>query len=490
MRQYALVVASLRKAIAGAPNRSYYVALAEMYLDVECPLAARACADAALSLNPSSPTARLAIAAADRLQGRDDLAFANVRAALSCASSRRTMALAQLRLADLYVDHASRDEMIKCCIRAAELDPTNVLPYFRLAHAGYYSERSHPHFDAMERLCRSRRLGREPRATIHFALGFAYDQHAHYEAAFSHFKRANDLRSPKFDARSAIRDVDRRVKAYALDRIEDLSRYGSQDDRLIVVVGMPRSGTTLVEQILDSHPQVAGLGERPEFFESTRAITRELAWARRPYPECLEYLTADSVQRVSQQTLSSLTEAVPSGARRVVTKRPGDFLDIGLIRILFPRATIIHCRRHPVDTCLSCYMQHFDEVPYASRLTHLEAYYKQYTRVMDHWNSVPEALRIIDVCYEELVQSPDSSIPMLLDACNLARDDRCFEFFKNARPVATSSVWQVRRPIYKHSVGRWKHYAPFLGPLIRLLPDDHLSRNGRLRPCVFAPGQS
>lgn len=472
--RYALAIDSLREAASATPAApSNWRALAGIYAELKYPQAARHCADAALRARPADAGAHVALAAAHRIEGCDDSALAELRFALSCPCSRRMSAVAYLKLADLYMDRADRDEMIACCLRAIEQDPTASLAYFQLAHAGYYTDHAYAHLETMERHCRNAHLAPDERANFHFALGFAYDQHDCYERAFYHFTRGNGLAKRHFDPRRAMQDVDRRINVFTAERIQDLSRYGSQDDRLIVVAGMPRSGTTLVEQILDSHTQIVGLGERSEIFDATEAFARELSWTGKPYPECIAYLTSDVIERVSRQMLASLRRGA-TNARRIVTKRPDDFAEFGLMRILFPRATLVHCRRHPVDTCLSCFMQNFREVPYASRLTHLEAYYRGYRRLMQHWMSLPGGRKIHEILYEELVFTPDSAIRSLLDACDVPNEDACVTFFKNTRPVGTASVWQVRQPIYTRSVGRWRHYAPFLGPLLRLLPDGQV----------------
>jgi hypothetical protein len=322
----------------------------------------------------------------------------------------------------------------------------------------------HPHIGRMELLVRDHRTPRESKARLHFALGLIYDRQGRWEEAFSHITRANKCREKRFRPRAASSEADRRIAAFSSERINELSRHGSQSDAVVFVVGMPRSGTTLIEQVLDAHPDITGLGERLDIYDAVRTVAERLRWARTEYPECLEFLSPEIIEGLSEEILGAFMKAAP-GARRVVTKRPNDFWELGFIHILFPRARIIHCRRHPADTCLSCYMQDFLEIPYASRLEHLAAYYRQYERIMSHWYHTIPPHTIYPIEYEQMVSDSHTSILDVLKACGVEYSEECLAFFTNTRQIKTASMWQVREPIYKRSVGRWKNYQQFLGPL-------------------------
>jgi hypothetical protein len=232
---------------------------------------------------------------------------------------------------------------------------------------------------------------------------------------------------------------------------------------------MPRSGTTLVEAILASHPQVHGAGELDDVFLMRQEL-HAASDAGKPYPYCLESVSAQTLDQVAGRHLARL-EALAPGAARVTDKMPQNFLNLGMIDLLFPGARVIHCARSPLDTCLSIYFQQFmQHHVYASDLENIGLYYREYRRLMHHWRA---ALRIpmIEVNYEDLTEHPEASIRRLLDFCGLPWDDRCLRHHETGRVAKTFSYSQVRQPIYQTSVARWKRYEKHLDPLIRTLGD-------------------
>lgn len=228
---------------------------------------------------------------------------------------------------------------------------------------------------------------------------------------------------------------------------------------------MPRSGTTLVEQILASHPEVFGAGELTDMQDLLRQLTETSATSL-PYPECLTLIDGTVVARLADDYLARLRELSPD-APRVTDKLPSNFWHLGIIAVLFPHARIIHCMRDPMDVCLSCYFQDFDGYqPFAYDLTDLGQYYTQYERVMAHWREVLP-VPILDVRYEELIADTEYVARGMIAYCDLNWDEACLAFHETDRPVLTSSQWQVRLPAYTSSIGRWKHYDLHLGPLKR-----------------------
>jgi hypothetical protein len=219
--------------------------------------------------------------------------------------------------------------------------------------------------------------------------------------------------------------------------IAALSRSGCQDYAPIFVVGMPRSGTTLVEQILSCHSAVCGLGEREDIDLVVASMRSQLA-SKLQYPACLIGASRERIHIVARSLAQRLKAEVGSD-RRPITKRPEDFWDLGLIAILFPKARIVHCQRDPIDTCLSCYMQNFAQIPFATSLSTLVEVYRLYQRIMQHWRATLPTSAIYELSYETFVRQPEESVRKLTDFCGIPFEDTCVRFHENHRPVQTVS---------------------------------------------------
>jgi hypothetical protein len=230
----------------------------------------------------------------------------------------------------------------------------------------------------------------------------------------------------------------------------------------VFILGMPRSGTTLVEQIVSSHPDVAAGGELPFWVE------RGAAWDA----DEIDPLSADGAARIAAD-YSAVLDGISTAAARVTDKLTFNFLWVGMIHALFPNAAIIHCRRHPVDTCLSIYTNLFQTpMPFAAERRNLVHCYREYLRLMAHWRAVLPADRFLEVDHEALVGDPDSVTRRIVAFCGLDWDDACLRPELNERPVRTSSLWQVRQPINRSRLERWRRYEPWLGELRELLPGE------------------
>jgi Sulfotransferase family len=230
-----------------------------------------------------------------------------------------------------------------------------------------------------------------------------------------------------------------------------------------------RSGTTLAEQILASHPRVHGAGELPIVGTLINSLPQRLGTTE-SFPEVMAKLDATVTRQVAEAHARLLQEH-GGAAERVIDKLPGNYLNLGFIATLFPKARIIHCRRDPVDTCLSNYIQNYQgSIPYARDLVHLGRYYRAYARLMAHWAKVLP-VPIFELQYEEMTAGPEALSRRLIAFCGLEWDERCLRFHETQRVVRTASVLQVRQPIYRSSVGRWKRYEAFLQPLTETLGD-------------------
>jgi tetratricopeptide (TPR) repeat protein len=302
---------------------------------------------------------------------------------------------------------------------------------------------------------------------VRLALGKVHDRLGAYDSAFAHVRRANELRPSRFSPREYAGLVDALIRAFDHEFLLARPRAGHRSTRPIFVVGMPRSGTSLVEQILASHPHVFGAGELPDIGRFIGELARG-GGTQPAYPRSLAGITQARVDRFADRYLKTLA-ALDRDAARVVDKMPQNFQHLGVIALLFPGARVVHCRRNPRDTCLSIYFQPFgDHYAYANDLEHLGLYYRQYQRLMAHWRAVLD-LPLLEVDYEELVANQEAESRRLIEFAGLPWDDRCLSFHQTRRTVVTCSYDQVRQPLYSSSVGRWRHYRTHLGPLLEAL---------------------
>ncbi len=300
------------------------------------------------------------------------------------------------------------------------------------------------------------------RCYLHFAAGKVHDDWQDYDQAFSHYQQGNQLVEANYDAVGHEQAISDLINAFTPHLFQTLAGSGQVTHQPIFIIGMPRSGTTLVERILASHPQVQAVGELPDIASIAKTLPHHAQGGS--YPSCIAQLPAGVFAGFGGAYLKRVTTLAPS-ALRTVDKAPRNFLDLGLIHLLFPHATLIHCCRHPLDTCLSCYFQKFrQDHPYSYALDTLGHYYRQYERLMQHYyTALPHP--IFDVQYERLIQDPEATCRALLQFCQLPWDPNCLQFHRAQGSVTTASSWQVRQPLYQRSVQRWHHYEVYLDPL-------------------------
>lgn len=302
------------------------------------------------------------------------------------------------------------------------------------------------------------------RASLHFAAANLLDHLGHYEQAFSHAATAHSLVGLRYDralvelvANSAIDYFDRKT-------LRRLPRAAEREPVLVFIVGMARSGTSLIEQILASHPAVYGGGESDRIYRLWESVVRRLSQPNLPLHHSLDRLTPDVANALAVEFLAPLGALAPS-ASRVTDKTPTNAVHLGLIATLFPNARFIYSRRDPLDTGISCYLTDFAMGnAFSHDLSSIGHYQRMIDRVMAHWHSVLD-VPILQVDYEKLVADPQKQIRNLVQFVGLPWDDRCLKFHQNRRIVATASQAQVRRPIYDTSIGRWRHYKKWIGPL-------------------------
>ena len=307
---------------------------------------------------------------------------------------------------------------------------------------------------------------------IHFVLGDCHDAMGQYALAFEHYRTGNELKPGRFDPQAHRKHIDALLDAFSPENMRDLPRSTVISKLPVFIVGMPRSGSSLVEQILAAHPDVAAQGERDDI---TRLIvglaTRDTGGKH--YPDSISHLSRAAVNHAAAAYLERTT-GLTTETSIATDKSPGNFFHLGLIELLFPSARIVHCRRNPVDTGLSCYFQDFSgqSILFAQNLTSIGAYYREYLRVMDHWYK-HSSLPILDIDYEELVRDTESVTRRVLEFLALGWHEACLRHDRVDRTVLTASSAQVREAVYERSLGRSKHYEAFLGELIRALAEPH-----------------
>jgi tetratricopeptide (TPR) repeat protein len=312
------------------------------------------------------------------------------------------------------------------------------------------------------------RLKSEAVQDLHYAAGKVLNDLKRYAEAFHHFNKAKQAAGYKFDIDQYRRFVDLTIETFTPDLFAARSSYGNPSEAPVFVVGMPRSGTTLTEQICASHTDVHGAGELNKLRRVANAIGLKPSASDLNKP--IMTVTEGLSKTLAEEHLSYLRERAPT-AQRIIDKMPHNFELIGLLTLLFPNARIIHCRRDAIDNCVSCFVLPFSPAhSYNTDLRALGLYYREYDRLMRHWNEVFPG-RIFENRYETLVEDQEAQSRRLIDYLGLPWDDACLRFFDREGAVTTPSRWQVRQPIYKSSVKRWKNYESEIQPLIEALGD-------------------
>jgi tetratricopeptide (TPR) repeat protein len=304
---------------------------------------------------------------------------------------------------------------------------------------------------------------------LHFALARAYDDLGRYDESFAHLTRGNLLqrRQLVFDE-TRVRDMFERVSA-TFDRalLDARLTAGYPSPLPVFIVGMPRSGGSLVEQILASHPMIHGAGE----LNDLQRLSMQLQFGPDGYPEGFGSLPASRLSKLGQDYVAAVRRRAPDAAR-ITDKAASHFISLGVIRLTLPEARIIHVSRSPLDTCLSCFTTLFNRgQDFTYDLGELGRYYRRYADLMAHWRQVLPPDRFLEVRYEAVIADLEAEARRLVAFCDLPWDPRCLAFHEATRPVFTSSAAQVRRPVYRSSQGRWRTYREHLGPLIAALGD-------------------
>jgi len=329
---------------------------------------------------------------------------------------------------------------------------------------------SDPHVAAMTKLLADPGTSDLERIDLNFALGKVFADAGEPDRAFAHLLEANaGMRGiVDYDEATTLGAIEALPGVFTPELLEAAAGIGDPSEQPVFIMGMPRSGTTLVEQILASHPQIFGAGETELF---GHILGRAPTVAADPGDGTVDAtgLWADSMRRLGADYLAALHERAPPDALRILDKSLPNWRIMGLIRLALPNARIIHLSRDPLDCCVSCFSRQFADLPYTYDLAELGRHYRAQTRLMDYWRSVTPEHILLQVRYEDVVADLEGQARRLVAHCGLEWDARCLDFHKTERRVQTASANQVRQPIYDSSIGIWRAYETHLGPLIEAL---------------------
>jgi tetratricopeptide (TPR) repeat protein len=377
---------------------------------------------------------------------------------------------AHAMLGTILMQQGRFDEAAASFDLANALDTQDVVGLASLVQVKRLSETDRPLIEQLEHALQNPGITGNEAVLFHFALGKAYDDLGEYGRAIEHFDRANSLKkrmNRHYDRNAHAGLVDRLIRRFTPEFFSRNKDMVHDWDVPVLIVGMPRSGTTLAEQILSSHPDVAAAGEltfwpdhAPDFgVDSNGRI--DPVWMR-------------ETQAAYRDRLGQISTT----ARRITDKLPQNFQNVGLLHAAFPRARVVHCRRDPTDTCLSIYFANFARrMDFSFDREWIVDYYQQYSRLMEHWRNVLPSSCLLEIDYEELVAAPEPVIRRMIDFCGLEWNEACLRPEQNRRVIKTASLWQARQPIYGTSVSRWRRYEPWLGVFNRLMPMADPQRN-------------
>jgi tetratricopeptide (TPR) repeat protein len=362
---------------------------------------------------------------------------------------------------------AGRQDSVRAYRRSIELAPNLGEAYWSLANLKTFRFAA-GEVQAMRAQLERADLVGEDRLHFHFALGKSLEDSGAYADSFDHYAKGNGLRRAAipYDPAEISAHVRRSKTLFSKEFFAARAGWGAPAPDPIFIVGLPRAGSTLLEQILSSHPDVEGTQELPDILSIARTLggTRTKTMPSK-YPEILATLSAEQMRALGEQYLRGTRIHRKSATPFFIDKMPNNFAHVGLIHLILPHARIIDARRHPLGCCFSCFKQHFARGQYFTYgLEEIGRYYRDYVELMAHFDAVLPG-RVHRVIYESLVEDTESEVRRLLQYCGLSFDERCLRFYENERAVRTASSEQVRQPIYRDGVDHWRHYEPWLGPL-------------------------
>jgi tetratricopeptide (TPR) repeat protein len=376
---------------------------------------------------------------------------------------------AHLGLGHVLKTVGRQEDAVKAYRECIRLRPDNGATYWSLANLKTYSLNSDD-IEEMQEQLKSEDLSKESEVNFLFALAKATEDRGNFDRAWQYYEKGNAARRMMeyYDPVHAEAMNDSVIEVFNKEFLVERSGQGHADSAPIFVIGLPRSGSTLIEQILASHSQVEGTAELPYVGQGTASLNLNRADGVN-YPEAMKELGPDHFKSLGQKYLRATQMHRTEGARRFIDKMPNNFPAVGFIHLILPNAKIIDARRHPLDSCLSCFRQLFARgQPFTYDLTDIGEYFLEYQRLMDHWHDVLPG-RVLTVQYEDVVQDFENQVRRLLDYCELPWEDSCVRFYETERPVRTASSEQVRQPVHSKSVNFWRNFEDKLDELITVL---------------------
>lgn len=424
--------------------------------------------ESSISFLPSNSYLYFCLAAAYQEQGETNKARINFTKALEIDPGYADAQSGLAAILALQGDYDKAGQLLTCLLEKHPENSAAIITYVTYANQ----------FGATKRAIKlgtdflaDNIITDQTKSKLLFALAKLHEKRDELNVAFSLYQQGNILRRSKFDEDKHIEMFKSFVNTYSKSLFEKLHYDNNTAITPIFIIGMPRSGTSLAEQILASHPDIYGAGELPTINRLIKKLPEKLSTST-PYPECVENLSPQTLSEIAEEYIKEATTS-SNNEKFITDKMPLNAIHLGFISLLFPNAPIIHCTRNPRDTCLSCFFTNFSgEHSYAFSLNNLGKFYRMYHNQMKHWSKTISN-PIFELSYENVVENPDQVIRDLVNFCGVEWNDACLNFHKTKRTVATASHDQVRKKIYSSSVGKWRNYEQYLEELFSALNENN-----------------
>ena len=447
-----------------ADNPAAYANLAMVYVDIGNREKAVSCCLKAIKLKPDFTGAHILLASAYSVSGRFEWALDSYNDALKLETDNLTALAGKANVLIKLGNKKEAYETIKTKLDAGQIDPSIAIAY---ASASTTIDHESEAAAYLEKVLRRPSLTQMQRLQLHFSAGSLYDHMAQYDKAFQQYVSGNTLVQRSYDSKADKAVFDGIIEAFSHENFQKFPQVKQAESDMVPVfiIGMPRSGTSLVERILGAHAAVYPAGEMAEIPKLAELVSGS---SNKKFPQNMVALDEKKISQLAQKHIKHLKK-ISGGMNMVIDKLPHNFLFLGLITLLFPNAKIIHCRRDPLDTCLSNYFQYFSgSLDYPYNLESLAEHYNHYQRIMEHWKRVLR-LPMLEISYEDLVTNNEQEIRKLLSFLGLSWDDNCLRFNESGQVTRTASYEQVRKPVYTRSIGRWHNYEKHIKTLIDAL---------------------